>query len=91
MDWTKEMRLEHLLALMTAKHWVLMTELRLVQLMERDLEHLKETLKEMSLVCSSAEWMVIQKVLMMGSCWVEMLELCLDQPTGNWMEMSLVC
>ena len=28
---------------------------------------------------------------MMESCWVEMLDLCLDQPTDNWMEMSLVC
>ncbi len=28
---------------------------------------------------------------MMESCWVEMLDLCLDQPTGNWMETSLVC
>ena len=27
----------------------------------------------------------------MESCWVEMLDLCLDQPTDNWMEMSLVC
>ena len=25
----------------------------------------------------------------MESCWVEMLDLCLVQPTGNWMEMSL--
>ena len=45
----------------------------------------------MSLVCSLAHSMVMQKVETMESCWVEMLELCLDQPTDNWMEMSLVC
>ena len=28
---------------------------------------------------------------MMESCWVEMLDLCLDHSTGNLMEMSLGC
>ena len=83
MDWTKETRLEHLLALMMAKHGVLMTELCLVQLMEMHLEQLTETLKEMSLVCSSAQWMVIQKVLMMESDWVELKEMDSERLMDN--------
>ena len=77
--------------LMLVQHWVLMTELRLGQLMEMHLEHLKETPKEMSLVCSSAHSMVMQKVETMESCWVELKEMNSERLMETLMEMSLVC
>ena len=49
--------------------WVQQTEWCSVKTMEIDLELLKETSKETSLVSSSDQWMVMQMVLMTGSDW----------------------
>ncbi len=55
--------------------------------MEIDLEFLKETSKETSLVSSSGQWMAMQMVLMTGNDWDKLSEM----GSERLMETSLVC
>jgi len=70
---------------------VLLTECCWVQLMEKHLELPMARLKAMSLVCSSAEQMVMQMVLMMEKHLEKRRDLSLVQLTGLLKAMSLVC
>ena len=67
-----------------------MTERRLVQLMESESEHLREMLTVMSLGCLSEEWMATQRVMMMGICWVWLMELRLEHLKENDLEQLTV-
>ena len=59
--------------------------------MDLCLELLTETLKAMSLGCSSAELMAMKKVLLKAGDWVELTEMYSEQLTESQMETSLVC
>ena len=69
----------------------LRTECCWVQLMEKHLELPMARLKAMSLVCSSAEQMVMQMVLMMEKHLEQRRDLSLVQLTGLLKELRLVC
>ena len=69
----------------------LRTECCSVQLMEKHLELPMARLKAMSLVCSSAEQMVMQMVLMLEKHLEKRRDLSLVQLTGLLKELRWVC
>ena len=58
--------------------------------MESDLVQLREMPTEMSLGCLSEEWMAKQRVMMMESCWVLLMELRLEHLKENDLEQLTV-
>eukprot|EP00985_Skeletonema_marinoi_P016113 scaffold8566_cov107-Skeletonema_marinoi.AAC.2 len=84
-----ETSLGYLLVVQMVLQMALRTECCSVQLMEKHLELPMARLKAMSLVCSSAEQMVMQKVLMMEKDWEQRRDLSLVQLTGLLKEMRL--